>query len=156
MATKVKAIPDQYHGVMPYLCVKGAAKALEFYAQAFGAEETMRFTAPDGQLGHAEMRIGDAVVMLADEYPEMGIKSPHTIGGTPVSLMFYVEDVDAFVRRAVDAGAKLTEKVEDKFYGDRAGKLTDPFGHVWMIATHKEDVSPEEMHKRAKALFGAS
>jgi PhnB protein len=155
MPSKVQPIPAGYHSATPYLIVKGGAKALDFYKKAFGAEEIMRFAMPDGQVGHAEIKIGDSPIMLADENPEMGIFSPPTIGGSAVAIMLYVPDVDAFVKRAVAAGGKLTRPIEDKFYGDRAGSLTDPFGHHWHIATHKEDVSVDEMKKRAMALHGA-
>lgn len=150
----VKAIPDGYHGATPYLCVKGAAEAIDFYKRAFGATETMRMPAPDGKIGHAEIRIGEANIMLSDEYPEMNVLSPTTIGGSPVTIMIYVEDVDALAKQAVAAGAKIIRPVEDQFYGDRGGKLQDPFGHTWWLATHKEDVPPEEMQKRAAAMFG--
>jgi PhnB protein len=149
MSDKVKPIPDGYHSVTPYLIVKGGAAAIEFYKKAFGATEVMRLPGPDGKVGHAEIRIGDSVVMLADEHLEMGAKSPQTIGGSPVSILLYVEDVDAVVRKAVAAGAKIQRSVEDKFYGDRMGTLDDPFGHVWHVATHTENVTPEEMKKRA-------
>lgn len=149
MPTTVKPIPDGYHSVTPYLIVKGGARAIEFYKAAFGATELMRMMQPDGRVGHAEVRIGDSPVMLADEFPEMGQRSPQTIGGTPVSLMIYVPDVDAVVARAVAAGAQLTRPVADQFYGDRTGGVTDPFGHAWFIATHKEDLSPEELERRA-------
>ena len=152
----VKPIPDEYRGATPYLCCRDAARAIEFYKQAFGASELMRIAQPDGRIGHAEFRIGEAVVMLADEFPEMGVRSPQTIGGSPVSIHVYVEDVDAIAKRAVAAGAKLVRPVEDQFYGDRNCKLEDPFGHVWMISTHKEDVAPEEMKKRAAKLYGQS
>jgi PhnB protein len=155
MASKVQPIPDGYHSATPYLIVKGAAQALDFYKQAFGAQEIMRFALPNGQVGHAEIKIGDSPIMLADESPEMGAVSPATIGGSAVAIMLYVTDVDATVKRAVAAGAKLTRPVEDKFYGDRAGSLTDPFGHLWHVATHKEDVPVDEMKKRAMALHGA-
>ncbi|HSD19408.1 MAG TPA: VOC family protein [Anaeromyxobacter sp.] len=150
----VKPIPDGYHSVTPYLIVKDAPRALEFYKAAFGATELMRMTQPDGRVGHAEVRIGDSPVMLADEFPEIGAKSPQTIGGTAVSLMIYVPDVDAVVGQAVAAGAKLTRPVADQFYGDRIGGVTDPFGHAWFIATHKEDVPPEELARRAAAQHG--
>lgn len=156
MAKKVKPIPDGYHSVTPYLCVKDAARAIEFYKQAFGATERILMADPGGRIGHAEIKIGDALIMLADEFPEMGFLSPETTGGSPVMLHLYVKDVDAFFNQAVAAGAKAQRPVEDQFYGDRAGKLADPFGHVWYIATHKEDVSPEEMKRRAAALFGNS
>ncbi|HBI42738.1 MAG TPA: glyoxalase [Planctomycetales bacterium] len=152
MSGKVKPIPEGYHSVTPYLIVNGGAAAIEFYKKAFGATEVMRLPGPDGKVGHAEIRIGDSVIMLADEHPEMGAKSPHTIGGTPVSILLYVEDVDAVVRQAVAAGAKITRPVEDKFYGDRMGGLDDPFGHVWYVATHTKDVTPEEMKKGAAQL----
>ena len=140
-------IPKDYRGATPYLCVKDAARALEFYKQAFGAKETMRMPQGD-KIGHAEIRIGDAPVMLADEFPEMGFRSPQALGGTPVNILVYVEDVDRFVERAVKAGAKVTRAVADQFYGDRLGVLDDPFGHSWSFATHVEDVSPQEMQRR--------
>ena len=152
MPAKVKPIPNGYHSITPYLIVKGGAAAIEFYKKAFGAVEVMRIPGPDGKLGHAEIRIGDSVVMLADEHPEMGARSPQTIGGTPVSILLYVEDVDAVFRQALAAGAKIQRPIEDKFYGDRMGSLDDPFGHVWHIATHTKDVTPEEMKKAAAEL----
>jgi len=148
-ATKVKAIPEGYQGATPYLCVKDGAKALEFYKKAFGAKELMRMAGPDGKIGHAEIKIGEAIIMLADEFPERGFLSPQSIGGTPVSMMLYVDDVDGFVNKAAAAGGKIQKAVEDQFYGDRAGQLEDPFGHRWYIATHIEDVAPDEMKKRA-------
>ena len=144
----VKAIPEGYHTVTPYLIIKGAVRALEFYKQALGATERMRFPMPDGRLGHAEIKIGDSIVMLADEVPEMGARSPETVGGTPVSMALYVEDCDALFARAVAAGAKVQRPLTDQFYGDRSGTVVDPFGHVWTIATHKEEVSLEEMARR--------
>lgn len=147
----VKAIPEGYHSITPYLICKGAAQALDFYKKAFGAEELMRFDM-GGVIGHAEMRIGDSIVMLADEHPQMGHKSPQSYGGTPVSLVLYVEDVDARAKQAIAAGVKVLRPVEDQFYGDRAGTFADPFGHVWTITTHKEDVSPEEMERRVAAF----
>lgn len=152
MAGKVKLIPEGYHTATPYLIIQGAAAALEFYKKIFGATEIMRMAQPDGKIGHAEVRIGDSVIMLADEFPEMGYRGPKALGGSPVSLMLYVADVDAVVARAVAAGAKLTQPVQDKFYGDRNGVLEDPFGHVWTISTHTEDVSPEEMKRRMAAI----
>ena len=146
----VKPIPVGYHSVTPYLIIKGAADAIEFYKQAFGATELFRFPAPDGKIGHAEIKIGDSPIMLADEFAEMGYKGPQALGGSPVSLMIYLEDVDTVFNRAVEAGASVKEAVQDKFYGDRTGTLTDPFGHVWHVSTHKEDVSMEEMEERAK------
>jgi PhnB protein len=146
-ASNVKPIPDGYHTATPYLICKGAAKALDFYAKALGAEEIMRFDM-GGQIGHAEIRIGDSMIMLADEHPDMGYKSPQSYGGTPVSLVLYVEDADALVQRAIGAGAKELRPVQDQFYGDRSGTVADPFGHVWTISTHKEDVPAEEMKRR--------
>ena len=148
----VNPIPDGYRNVTPYLIVDGADRAIEFYKQAFGAKERMRFPMPGGKIGHAELEIGDSLVMLADEMPEMGYVSPKSAGGTPVSLMVYDVDVDARVARAVGAGAVVTREVKDEFYGDRIGTLTDPFGHVWSIATHKEEVSVEEMQRRMAAM----
>jgi PhnB protein len=152
----VKPVPDGYHSITPYMIVDGATAAIEFYKQAFGAEELMRIAAPANKLGHAEIRIGDSIVMLADEAPEWNARSPRTLGGSPVSIMLYVEDVDAVIGRAVDASAKLLRPVEDKFYGDRAGSLEDPYGHQWHIATHQEDLSPEEIQKRAAAFMQQS
>jgi PhnB protein len=146
----VKPIPDGHHNVTPYLVVDGAAKALDFYKQAFGAEETKRMDMGDGKLMHAEIRIGDSPIMLADENPHMGNKSPKSYNGSPVSLMLYVPDVDATFKRAISAGAKERMPVTDQFYGDRAGALVDPFGHTWTIATHKEDVSDAEMKRRGQ------
>lgn len=150
----VKSIPEGYHAVTPYLIVRGGVAAIEFYGKAFGAVELFRFPAPDGKIGHAEIKIGDSPIMLADEYPDMGYNGPKTIGGSPVSLMIYVEDVDAVFNRAIESGATVKEAVQDKFYGDRIGTVTDPFGHIWHIATHKEDVSMDEMERRAKAAHG--
>jgi PhnB protein len=146
----VKPIPEGYHSVTPYLIINGAADAIEFYKKAFGATELFRFPAPDGKIGHAEIKIGDSPIMLADEFAEMGYKGPQALGGSPVSLMIYLEDVDTVFNRAVEAGASVKEAVQDKFYGDRTGTLTDPFGHVWHVSTHKEDISMEEMEARAK------
>jgi PhnB protein len=154
MATNVKPIPEGYHTATPYLIIKGAGDAIEFYKKAFGATELLRFAMPDGQIGHAEIKIGDSPIMMADEHPQMGYRSPQSLGGSPVSIMIYVEDVDAVFNQAIAAGAKSKEAVQDKFYGDRAGSLEDPFGHVWHVATHKEDMSLEEMHKRAAAAGG--
>lgn len=151
MANTVKAIPEGFEGATPYLCIKGAADAIEFYRKAFGATETMRMTGPDGRIGHAELKIGKANIMLADEHPEIGVVSPATLGGSPVTIHIYVEDVDALAARAETAGAKVLRAVADQFYGDRGGKFEDPFGHVWYFATHKEDVSSEEMQRRAAA-----
>ncbi len=147
-----KPVPDGYHALTPYLCVKGAAAALDFYALAFGAREVMRLEQPDGRVGHAEMKIGDSHFMLADEFPEMGHLGPRTIGGTPVSLLLYVDDVDEVFARALEAGATEKRAVADQFYGDRNGVLEDPFGHVWSIATHKEDLTPEELQRRLREM----
>lgn len=154
MTNPVNPIPEGYHTATPYLIIKGAAEAIEFYKKAFGASELFRMPHPDGKIGHAEMKIGNSPIMLADEFPQMGHVGPKTLGGSPVSLMIYVEDVDAVFNRALSEGAVQQKGVEDKFYGDRVGSLVDPFGHVWHIATHKEDVSPEEMGKRAAASAG--
>ena len=147
----VKPIPEGYHSVTPYLIVRGGAAAIEYYTKAFGARELFRFPAPDGKIGHAEIKIGDSPIMLADEYPDMGYNGPQTVGGSPVSLMIYVDDVDTTFNRAIESGGTVKEAVQDKFYGDRMGTVIDPFGHVWHISTHKEDVSMEEMERRAKA-----
>jgi PhnB protein len=152
----VKPIPEGYHSVTPYLIVKGGVDAIEFYKKAFGATELFRFPAPGGKIGHAEIKIGDSPIMLADEFPEMGYKGPQSIGGSPLSLMIYVDDVDTVFNRAVEAGGTVKEAVQDKFYGDRTGTVIDPFGHVWHISTHKEDVSMEEMERRAKAHSAAA
>jgi PhnB protein len=152
----VKPIPDGYHSVTPYLIIRAAAEAIEFYKTAFGAIELMRMPAPGGKIGHAEIKIGDSPIMLADEFPEMGYKSPQTLGGSPVSIMIYVEDVDVVFDQAVGAGAKVQRPVKDQFYGDRMGTLEDPFGHVWHVSTHKEDVSAEEMERRAKTAGAAA
>ena len=145
----VSPIPPGYHTVTPYLIVRGAAAALEFYKKAFGAEELLRIGGPDGRVGHAEIKIGNSHIMLADEMPEMGAKGPQTLGGSPVGLCLYVEDVDARYDRAVKAGATVVRPVVDQFYGDRSGCLADPFGHNWTIATHKEDIEPAEVQRRA-------
>ena len=152
----VKPIPPGYHSVTPYLCVKGGAQAIEFYKKAFGATEVMRMSAPDGKIGHSELQIGDSRVMLADEFPEMGFLSPQSLGGAPVMMHLYVEDSDAVVARAADAGARVTKPVADQFYGDRGGQVEDPFGHKWYVATHKEDLTMEEIDKRREAAFATS
>ena len=153
MAGKVNAIPAGYEGATPYLIIKDAARALEFYQKAFGATEVMRIAGPNGSVGHAEIKIGQALIMLADEFPEMNCKSPQSFGGSPVSIMVYVQDVDAFVKQAVAAGAKVITPVENKFYGDRSCSLEDPFGHHWHFATHVEDVPSDELAKRAEAFM---
>ena len=151
MANKPKPIPEGYHTATPYLYIRGAANAIDFYKKAFGAVELFRMGRPDGKIGHAEIKIGDSPIMLADENAEMGATSPQTIGGTPFSIMIYVEDVDSVFNQAISAGAEQIRPVADQFYGDRTGGLKDPFGFQWWVATHIEDVPPEEMEKRAKA-----
>jgi PhnB protein len=148
MAGKVKAIPEGYHSVTPYLRIRGASEAIEFYRRALGAVETVRMAMPDGRVGHAELKIGDSTIMLADEFPEMNIRGPQTLGGTSVSFCIYLEDSDSAFKRAVDAGAKVLRPVQDQFYGDRSGTVVDPYGHEWTLSTHKEDLSPEEFKKR--------
>lgn len=150
-----KPIPDGYPRVTPYLIIDGANAAIDFYCSVLGANERMRMPAPDGKVGHAELEIGDSVLMLADEFPEMGASSPKTVGGTPVSMHVYVEDADGVFERAIGAGATAIQPVEDKFYGDRSGQFEDPFGHRWSVATHVEDVAPEEMAKRAASAMAA-
>lgn len=144
----VKPIPEGYHNITPYLFIRGAARAIDFYKNVFGAKERMRMPNPDGKIGHAELQIGDSVVMLADENPQIQAKSPETLGGTTSSLHLYVEGVDSVVENAVKAGAKIVRPLADQFYGDRVAVLLDPFGQMWSVATHIEDVSPEEMQKR--------
>ncbi len=156
MSPSVKPIPDGYPRVSPYLVVDGAAQAIDFYTQVLGASERMRMGGPDGKIGHAELEFGDSVVMLADEYPDMGYVGPKAVGGTPVTIGVYVEDVDKTFDAAVKAGAKALRPVEDQFYGDRSGQIEDPFGHRWSISTHVEDVPPDEMQKRAAAMGGGS
>ena len=151
----VKPIPDGYHSVTPYLICDRAGDAIEYYKKAFGATELFRMD-HEGKIGHAELKIGDSPIMLADEFPQMGYRSPKSLGGTPVSLMIYVPDVDTVYKQAIDAGATEVKPLTDQFYGDRSGTLTDPFGHVWTIATHKEDVTMEEMNRRMAAAHGAS
>jgi PhnB protein len=151
MATK--PIPEGYHTVTPYLAVDDAAEAIEYYKKAFGATERVRMGAPDGRIGHAELEIGDSLVMLSDPFPQATTRSPKELGGTTASIFMYVEDVDAVVKQAVDTGATITMEVADQFWGDRFGSVQDPFGHLWSIATHVEDVPPEEMAERAKAAM---
>jgi PhnB protein len=153
MAT-VKPIPDDYPRVTPYLHVDGAAKAIEFYCNVFGATERMRMPAPEGKIGHAELQVGDSVIMLADEFPDMGARGPKTVGGTPVTVMVYVEDVDQAFERALKSGATAVSPVDKKFYGDRSGEFEDPFGHRWYVASRVEDVPPDEMAKRAAEMMG--
>lgn len=150
----VKPIPEGYRTVTPYLCIQGAAKALEFYRNAFGAREVVRMDGPDGMVGHAEMEIGDSRVMLSDEFPCPGARAPSSLGGSPITLHLYVDDVDAVVQKALAAGAKPVGEIEDRFWGDRSGTVQDPFGHLWHVATHVEDVSPDEIARRAAACMG--
>ena len=151
----VKPIPDGYHTVTPYLAVDDAAEAIEYYKKAFGAKERVRMDAPGGKIGHAELEIGDSFVMLSDPFPQASTRPPSELDGTSASVFLYVEDVDAVVKKAVDAGASVTMEVADQFWGDRFGSIRDPFGHVWSIATHVEDIPPEEMAERAKAAMAA-
>ena len=153
MATK--PIPEGYHSAVPYLSVEDAAAAIDFYERAFGAKERVRMAAPGGRIGHAELEIGGAIVMLADALPQFTTRAPKDLGGTTVSVFMYVEDVDAVVKRAVDAGGEITMEVADQFWGDRFGAVTDPFGHLWTLATHVEDVPPEEVAERAKEAMAA-
>jgi PhnB protein len=154
MSNSVKPIPEGYHSITPYLIIKGASEAIEFYKKAFGAEETVRMASPDGKIGHAEIKIGDSNIMLADEFPEMGYSSAQTLGGSPVSLLIYLEDVDTAFQRAIDAGATVVRPLANQFYGDRMGSVSDGFGYQWMLSTHIEEVAPEEMKKRMEALHG--
>ena len=150
-----KSIPDDYPRVTPYLYIDGASAAIDFYRSVLGASERMRMSGPDGKIGHAELDVGDSVIMLADSNPDMDVRSPKSIGGTPVALHVYVEDADGVFERAMQAGARQLRPVEDQFYGDRSGQFEDPFGHRWNVATHVEDVSPDEMAKRAAAAMAA-
>ena len=153
MAKKAPAVPKGYHTITPSLCVAGAAQAIDFYKKALGAEERMRFPTPDGSIMHAELKIGDSIIMLADEMPDQGGRGPKSIGGTPVSFFVYGENVDAAWKRAVDAGAKPVVPLADQFWGDRTGCLEDPFGHRWWLAQHLQDLTPEELQKNAEAFF---
>lgn len=153
MSEIVKAIPDGYEGITPYLVCKNAEAAIDFYTRAFDAAELFRIGEP-GMVGHAEMKIGNSIIMLADEYPPAGALSPETVGGTPVTLMIYVEDVDSFAEKAIAEGLRVLQPVRDQFYGDRSGQFVDPFGHKWTFATHKVDMTPEEMQRKAAELFG--
>jgi len=146
----VQPIPKGYHSITPYLVVNDAARAIDFYKRAFGAQEKMRMDGPGGEIGHAELKIGDSIIMLSDEMPGSGLRSPRSLGGTAAGVFLYVENVDSVFKQAVSAGAKADAQPSDMFWGDRFGKLTDPFGHQWSLATHKEDIAPDEMAKRAK------
>jgi len=148
----VKPVPDNYPQVVPYLCVEGANAAIAFYCRVFGATERMRIAEPDGRLGHAEFEFGTTVIMLSDEFPSLDVLAPPTVGGTSVTLNVYVENVDDVFRRAIDAGATVLRPVENQFYGDRTGRFEDPFGHRWSVATHIEDVSPQDMAHRAATM----
>ncbi|MBC8357288.1 MAG: VOC family protein [Planctomycetes bacterium] len=149
----VKAQPDGYHSITPYLIANDAAAAIEFYETAFGATELMRLPGPGGKVMHAEIKIGDSPIMLADEFPEMGIRSAKSFGGSPVSILIYTEDVDAMFAQAIAAGATETKPLADQFYGDRSGTVEDPFGHTWTIATHTEDLTPEEIDRRFQEMM---
>lgn len=152
----VKAIPEGFNSVTPYLYIKGATKAIDFYKTAFGATEVMRMPGPNGTVAHAEIEIGNTRIMLSDERPDMGARSPQTVGGTPIGLHLYVDNVDATFKKAIDAGAKEDRPVKNEFYGDRTGSLTDPYGFRWFVATHVEDVAPEELKKRMAAMSQAA
>lgn len=156
MSTNVRPVPESFHTATPYLIITNAARAIEFYKSVFAATDLTRLATPEGKVGHAEIQIGDSRLMLADEFPEWDARSPRTLGGSVVHILRYVQDVDAVVSRALGAGATLFKPVADQFYGDRTGSITDPFGQKWTIATHEEDVSPEEMKRRASALFDIS
>jgi len=149
----VKPIPESFHNITPYLSIKGATQGIEFYKRAFNAAEVFRLPTPSGEIGHAELMIGDSRIMMSDPCEESPIPSPQALGGSSVGLHLYVDDVDATFEQAVKAGATAVKPVEDQFYGDRMGTLKDPFGHIWFLATHKEDLTPEEINKRAEALF---
>jgi PhnB protein len=148
-------VPEGYHTVTPYLAVEDAAAAIEYYKKAFGAKERVRMDAPGGKIGHAELEIGDSLVMLSDPFPQSSTKPPKQLGGTSASVFLYVEDVDSVVQDAIDAGATVTMPIQDQFWGDRFGSVTDPYGHLWSIATHKEDVPPEKIAERAKEAMAA-
>jgi PhnB protein len=156
MSKPVNHIPKGYHAVTPYLIVQGATNALEFYQKAFGAKELFRMPRPDGKIAHAEIKIGDSHIMLADEVPETLVRGPQSLGGTSVQILLYVKDVDSTATRAVAAGLKELRPIKDQFYGDRSGTFQDPFGHIWTIATHKEDVSPQELQERMKKMMKAA
>ena len=156
MISKAKPIPEGFHSVTPYLCVSDAAGALEFYKKAFGATELMRMPDPSGRIGHAEIKIGDSIIMLGGTPQTSGLRSPQSLGGSTVSIFLSLEDVDSTFKKALAAGAKEAQPLADQFWGDRYGRLTDPFGHSWSLATHKEDVSPEEMAKRAQQAAKAA
>ena len=155
MAQQVKAIPDGYHTITPGLTVRDGAKAIEFYKRAFGAQQVFRMDRPDGGLMHAELQIGNSRIMLGEEYPQMGCQSPESLKGTPVSFYLYVADADAAFAQAIAAGAKAVKPVSDMFWGDRQGEVSDPFGHRWSVATHKEDLTPEQIEQRSQEFFAS-
>lgn len=155
MSASINAVPDGCHSVTPYLIVKGAARAIEFYERAFGAVQRLRLPAPGGGIGHAELVIGNSVIMLADEFPGMDARCPHALGGTPVSLLIYVEDVDGTWSRALTAGARPLRPLENRFYGDRAGQVQDPFGHTWTLASRVENVTAEQLRERMEEMFAS-
>ncbi len=155
MSSQVKPIPEGFRSVTPYLTVNNAAGAIDYYKRAFGAQEVVRMDSPDGKIGHAEIRIGDSLIMLSDEMPRGHARSPQSLGGTTAGIFLYVDDVDAVFKQALAVGGKETMPLADMFWGDRYGTLTDPFGHIWSLATHKEDVAPEEMAKRSKEAMAA-
>lgn len=152
----VKPVPDGYPRLTPYLCVHDGQAAIAFYAEVLGATERMRMSAPDGRIGHAELQLGESVIMLSDEYPDLNVRSPKSLGGTPVTLSVYVDDVDTVFQQAMGAGAVALRPIEDQFYGDRSGQFEDPFGHRWNVATHVEDVPPDELARRAARFMGSS
>jgi PhnB protein len=153
MASQAKQVPEGFHTVTPYLVVRDAARAIDFYKRAFGAEELFRLEGPPGKIGHAEIKIGDSIIMLSDEMESGNCRSPQSLGGTPVNILLYVKDVDRIFNQAVSAGAEVAMPLADMFWGDRYGQVTDPFGHSWALATHKEDIPPEELQKRAQAAM---
>lgn len=153
MASQTRQIPEGFHTVTPYLVVRDAAGAIDFYKQAFGAEELFRLEGPPGKIGHAEIKIGDSIIMLADEMESGNCRSPQSLGGTAVNILLYVKDVDQVFNQAISAGAEVAMPLDDMFWGDRYGQVTDPFGHSWALATHKEDIPPEELQKRAQMAF---
>ncbi len=153
MANRTQAVPEGFHTATPYLVISNATSALDYYQKAFDATEVMRITGPGTKIGHAEIQIGDSRIMLSDEFPEMGSRSPKAFGGSPVSIHLYVENADEVFRKAIAAGGRVVRPVEDRFYGDRTGCLEDPYGHVWHIATHKEEVSLDEIRQRAAAML---
>jgi PhnB protein len=155
MAISSKPVPEGFHTVTPSLIVRGAADAIEFYKKAFGAQELMRMAAPEGRIGHAELKIGDSIIFLADEFPNMGSKSPQTLGGSTGTLNIYVKDVDTTFQQAIAAGGKATMPVADMFWGDRYGSFVDPFGHSWGVGTHKEDLTPQQIDERAKEFYAS-